>query len=86
MPKKKPQTILHVDNHECDWFFDSKGNCIGHWCHNDAMFRSEYMGPFINTLGFEIEEVDHLDKRVYETVKNDLENYGYEEEEIQEDY
>ena len=39
---------------ETEGFFDEKGTLLQWWCCNDANWRSEYMDPLLEALGFNV--------------------------------
>ena len=53
------EKIFHVylEDYEAEFFFDNKGQLLCGWACNDAHWRSEYMNPLLNRLGFEIDYI-----------------------------
>lgn len=49
--------LFHVYDEEAgeiEGMFDSEGNLLGAWSCNDATWRGEYFGGFIQKLGFKV--------------------------------
>ncbi len=61
---------------EQDFFFDSKGKILAYWDCNDANYRSEYMNPLLNKLGYEVIESEWNDKRFLPSIKEALSYQG----------
>lgn len=41
---------------ETEGMFDSDGTLLDFWSCNDACYRSEYFNPFMNKLGYNVEQ------------------------------
>ena len=55
----EPETVIHFVYSEAfgeiEGMFDSDGKLLGIWCNNDACWRQEYFGPFLEALNIRVE-------------------------------
>jgi hypothetical protein len=46
--------VYYEDEWEAEGFFDANGRLLACWSRNDADWRSEYMNPLLEELGFKV--------------------------------
>lgn len=58
------EKIFHVylEDYEGEFWFNNKGEFLQGWACNDANWRSEYMNPLLESLGFEVVSIYEPDK------------------------
>lgn len=49
--------LSYCDEYEAEGFFTESGELLQAWSLNDANWRSEYMDPLLQALGFEVERI-----------------------------
>lgn len=52
---------VYVEEEEIEGMFDEKGNLLGTWTLNDANWRDEYFGGFMEALGIHVVYSDRPD-------------------------
>lgn len=69
---------------EMEFFFDGRGKLLHYWALNDANWRSEYMDPLMEALGYQVHSVEATDPRFEKKVKDVLIEMGATEEDFNE--
>lgn len=75
MKKKIVYTYYYDgDAGEIDAFFNEKFKLLEYWSCNDALWRTEYMNPLLETLGIEVKPLpekqwDKADKAIEDYIE-----------------
>lgn len=49
--------VYHTEAGGIDLFFDHNKNLIDAWDHNDAIYRKEFMGDLLKSLGIDVQSI-----------------------------